>query len=403
MKDKQDTKLWTLSSDSAHYERNHNLLNGRLKNSFDPDIINQHTQQNALANLTVKEHIEIVHDGSDIRKPYSRKLPHLAKVRDLNGHIINGYNTASADRFNSIVLSDVDKQIRLLASTPYSTADPHYNQTVGAGFSGSEIVLTQLTQTDRALKAAFPGVQISHLLDRGHDDELVFEHIDDLQSNFIIRLKANRNSDESTQTESGKAKAVKLQQAQLAHTYDELLTKFIWKQRVYEQARLVIRVGVLHLNKRCYQVLRVSVFDRLGKSIFKEPMLLITNRLLPDFKAVFSVYQSYLRRSKIEGVFKFLKEKLGWEEFRVRDFMAIQNILSLCFYVGGYFYEHRQELVGDVGVGLICQLALSKGKITLHFYLEGLKILANYQLAQAFIKEHNLTQDDVNQMVSHLH
>jgi Transposase DDE domain len=322
----------------------------------------------------------------------------LAKVRDLNGHIINGYNT-----FNSIVLSDVDKQIRLLASTPYSTADPHYNQAIGAGFCGSEIVLTQLTQTDQALKAAFPGVQVNHLLDRGHDDESVFEHIDDLQSHFTIRLKANRNSDESTQSESGKAKAVKLQQAQLAHTYDEILTKFIWKQRVYEQARLVMSVGVLSLNGRGYQVVRVSVFDRLGKSIFKEPMLLITNRLLPDFKTVFSVYQSYLRRSKIEGVFKFLKEKLGWEELRVRDFMAIQNLLSLCFYVGGYFYEHRQELVGDVGVGLICQLALSKGKVTLHFYLEGLKILANYQLAQAFIKEHNLTQEDVNEMISHLH
>lgn len=175
MTDKQDTNLWTLSSDSAHYERNHNLLKGRLKNSFDPDSINQHTQQNALATLTGKEHIEIVQDGSDIRKPYSQKLPHLAKGRDLNGHIINGYNTASADRFNSIVLSDVDKQIRLLASTPYSTADAPYNQTVGAGFRGSEIVLTQLTQTDQALKAAFPGVPISHLLDRGHDDELVFE------------------------------------------------------------------------------------------------------------------------------------------------------------------------------------------------------------------------------------
>ena len=239
-------------------------------------------------------------------------------------------------------------------------------------------------------------------MDRGHDDQSVFEHIDDLQSDFVIRLKANRNSDESGQTESGKVKAVNLQQAQLAHTYDELWTKFIWKQRVYEQARLVLSVGVLSLTGRCYQVVRISVFDRQGKSIFKEPMLLIINRLLPDFKAAFSVYQSYLRRSKIEGVFKFLKEKLGWEAFRVCDFMAIQNILSLCFYVGGYFYEHRQELVGDVGVGLICQLALSKGKVTLHFYLEGLKVLANYQLAQAFIKEHNLTQDNVNQMISHL-
>lgn len=307
MKDKQDTKLWTLSTDSAHYERNHNLLSGRLKNSFNPDTINLHTQQNALANLTLKEYVEIAHDGSDIRKPYSQKLPQLAKIRDLNGHIINGYNT-----FNSIVLSDVDKQIRLLASTPYSTADPHYNQTVGGGFSGSEIVLTQLTQTDQAVKAAFPGVQVSHLLDRGHDDQSVFEPIDELQSHFIVGLKANRNSDESTPTESGKIKAVKLRQAQLAHTYDEVLAKFIWKQRVYEQTRLVLSVGVLSLNGRGYQVVRVSVFDRLGKSIFKEPMLLITNRLLSGFKAVFSVYQSYLHRSKIEGVFKFLKEKLGW-------------------------------------------------------------------------------------------
>ena len=73
------------------------------------------------------------------------------------------------------------------------------------------------------------------------------------------------------------------------------------------------------------------------------------------------------------------------------------------FLCGGYFYQHRQELVADAGVGLICQLALSKGKVILHFYLEGLKILANYQLAQAFIKVHNLTQYDINQMVRHLH
>lgn len=98
MKDNQDTKLWTLSTDSAHYERNHNLLSGRLKNSFNPDTINLHTQQKALAHLKVNEYVEIVHDGSDIRKPYSQKLPQLAKVRDLKGSIINGYNTATAAR-----------------------------------------------------------------------------------------------------------------------------------------------------------------------------------------------------------------------------------------------------------------------------------------------------------------
>ena len=60
-------------------------------------------------------------------------------------------------------------------------------------------------------------------------------------------------------------------------------------------------------------------------------MLLITNELVNSFESAFEIYQAYLRRSKIENVFNFLKDQLGWEEFRVRDFMVIQNIITLCF------------------------------------------------------------------------
>jgi hypothetical protein len=49
---------------------------------------------------------------------------------------------------------------------------------------------------------------------------------------------------------------------------------------------------------------------------------------------------------------------------------------------------------------MICQLAKSKGKITKHFYLKGLKILANFMLFQDFIKQQNLTQEQVNQLLS---
>jgi hypothetical protein len=84
------TQLWTLSEDSSEYERFMNLLRGRLSNSLDSDVVNAHTLSHGLEQISFKDRIEIIHDGSDIRKSYSQKMPNLAKVRSLDGRIING-------------------------------------------------------------------------------------------------------------------------------------------------------------------------------------------------------------------------------------------------------------------------------------------------------------------------
>jgi hypothetical protein len=151
----------------------------------------------------------------------------------------------------------------------------------------------------------------------------------------------------------------------------------VWKNKVFQQAKMSITWGKLSLKDKTYSVVKVEVSDRERKTLFKDQMLLITNELVNSFESAFEIYQAYLRRSKIENGFKFLKEQLGWETFRVRDFMVIQNIISLCFFVAGYFYENQHQMVNDPQVIIICQLAKSKGKVSKHFYLEGLKILAN--------------------------
>ena len=51
-----------------------------------------------------------------------------------------------------------------------------------------------------------------------------------------------------------------------------------------------------------------------------------------------SIYQIYLKRSRIETVFKFLKKGLGWEEMQVRNFLGIQRLLSFCFFIAAYLY-----------------------------------------------------------------
>ena len=376
MKIGQSTQLWSLSSDSNEYGRNLNLLSGRLKNSLTPQGINEQTLRAGLSNLSVKDRVEVIHDGSDIRKPYSKLLPHLTKVKSLEKQMVNGYNT-----FNSIVINDLDKQIHLLASTPYSTSDPNYNQTIGAGFNQNDIIFGQITQTDEAIKTYFPDVKVRHLFDRGHDDQNLFEFVDDLGSDFIVRAKSNRNSNEFTVDQKGKLQAAKLINSSLEQTQERILEKFIWKNKIFQQAKMTIIWGKLTLRDKTYSVVKVQVVDREKKAIFKDQMLLITNELVNNFEAAFEIYQAYLRRSKIENVFKFLKDQLGWEEFRVRDFMVIQNIITLCFFVAGYFYEKQHEMVKDPQVITICQLANSKGKVTKYFYLEGLKILANFILS----------------------
>jgi len=124
----QSTQLWSLSADPAEYERQRNLLSGRLKNSLDPECINAQTMEASLSRLSFTARVEVVHDDCDIRKQHSRALPNLARVRALDGSIVNGYNS-----FNSLVISDSDKSIHLLNSTPYSSADPHYNLHCGRG------------------------------------------------------------------------------------------------------------------------------------------------------------------------------------------------------------------------------------------------------------------------------
>jgi len=301
----QNTKLWTLLDDSSAYKRNKNLLSGGLKNSLNPDAINAETMALGLSNLSFKSQVELIHDGCDIGKEYSKSLPNLAKVRWLDGDIINGYNS-----FNSLFINDLDKNIHLLNSTPYSNADPHYNLIAGAGFTYDDIVLGQITRCDQAIKDQFSQVKVRHLLDPGHEDQRVFEHIDQINSTFVIGLKANRNADEFILDQKGKNRAVKLLDAKLDTSYHQGMIKFVWKKKLYEQAQIHISQGRLKLGNKSYYVLKIQVYDRHKKPIFKDPILLITNELCDNFEKCFAIYQAYLRRSKIESVFKFLKTNL---------------------------------------------------------------------------------------------
>jgi hypothetical protein len=126
---------------------------------------------------------------------------------------------------------------------------------------------------------------------------------------------------------------------------------------------------------------------------------LISNYSLSNFQMVQYVYEIYLQRPKIEGVFKFLKDVLGWETFRLHDYQSILNLISLAFFIGAYFYEMEDELTKNETVKWICKLGKGKGKISRHFFMRGLAVLIQIEEFNKFRKENNITDEQIQDAI----
>jgi len=85
----------------------------------------------------------------------------------------------------------------------------------------------------------------------------------------------------------------------------------------------------------------------------------------------------------------------------LRDWESIKNIIAICFFIGGYFYEIHSELTENKTVQTICNLAKSKGKITHNFFLEGLKILLFAKHLENFRKENHISDEMFRQIQSY--
>jgi len=165
-------------------------------------------------------------------------------------------------------------------------------------------------------------------------------------------LAISRNSNDTyTDTDDKKKKRFfKLKDVKLANSQSFSIEKVQLKGKTYQTASCLIEYDDFKLDNSSYTVVRIILKDRYGKKIFKNPMLLLTNREIKTAEHAHGIYFIYLQRSKIEGVFKFIKEVLGWEEFQVRDFESIKNIIALGFFIGGYFYEIESELIKDTTI-----------------------------------------------------
>lgn len=406
IKENKSLKIWSVSENRADYERSKRLLDGSLNTLLDDKKIRDALKDRTVSSLIKNDSLILLHDPCDLRKEHSKKLEDIGKVRALNGKIINGYST-----FNTVVVDHKGMELRLLDTEFYSNREDNYVSSselkspdkLSAERSQKvknlikeenyinlfKITCQQLKKSSESFKLLKPEIVLCHVLDRGFDGNNYFGFIDgQLKDNFVIRLKASRLSDD---------RVTKLTQSKFSDEVNIFVEKVMIKSKVYQDVTVKIEANTFE----SYKVVRVTLSDRNVKNIFREPMLLITNLEIENTQQLINVYETYLMRSKIESVFKFLKSELGWEDFQQRDFESIKNIVTLAYFIAGYFYEIEKIAVDNKTIKWLAQLGKGKGKVTRHFILLGLVRIIHFQEVQKFINDNNLSHEEVDEMLSY--
>jgi len=399
------------------------LINGKLKTVLDDKKISKALIKNSVEKLSGNKRVYILSDHSDIRKPYSSSLENLGKVRDLNGNIING-NTI----LGSVILDESKTEITLSNITVFSNGEKRFvtkkelekyeddkitdeirKEQIKQAVDNKDYINMKntlhkhLSDQSKALKQANSDISICHVHDRGEDSIEYLEFIKDtLGDDTVVRVKKSRNSNKFTiNPETNRKNYTKLIDVEFKNKTNYHLDKLTLKGKQYQNVKIILEWDKINLNDYDYSTVRVTMLKRDGTKIYKDPMLFLTTIDVKNEISAKEIYHIYLLRAKIEGVFKFLKDVLGWEEFQVRDWESIKNIIAICFFIGGYFYEIKSELTDNETIVMICDLAKSKGKITHHFFLEGLKTLLIAFRVDLFRKERGISDDFFKEMQSY--
>ena len=397
-------KLYTASDSKSEYKTMIRTLNGENKTStLEAQVVNDTLLKQACETLTHAKEINVIHDPSDIRKPHSKKTENLGKVRDLKGNIINGYST-----HNAVAIVPTEKAVHLLSHRAYSNKDVKFlkkefiaklekNKAFdgddeakklyesGDYFNKKTIGLHEIEAIGTELKNANPDALITHVLDREFDDTEYFKLIDEtLSQHYIARGKKSRISD----VKDPQGKSIKLIDAKFDNYGEKKFQKLHIAGQCIQDGKIVISWQ----QYSDYNAVKIKVYNRTGQSVFDDGMLLLTNKVISSFEDADQIYLTYLKRGKIEYVFKFLKEGLGWEDIQIQDFKAIQKILSLCFYVASYLYEIGEEKTYDDYAILLAEMGGGKGKVTRHFITQGIRDLLNHYRIGRFLKAKEVSQ-----------
>ncbi len=306
-----------LSAQSCHLSKIARALNEKtsLKKTIDRLSRNLKLFEKAdllLANYMKKvkglisEKTLLIIDGSDITKPCSKSMEHMARVYDgSTGGIGDGYFTLAVT-----ALTPEKKMPIGVYTKVYSQAEPGF-------ISEDAEVLSALDFLSRNFRKG--NIRV---FDRGYDANVYYERLLKKQESFVIRAKKNRDV---------MYKGARVNIMRLAERFKGRYS-LRFKRKNGKDADLKISIVPVNLPCRPEDELNLVICRGFGT----EPMLLLTNLKSDDKRLAVVITKVYLLRWRIEEFYRFKKQQFEFEDFRVRSLSSIRNLDLLVTVAIGY-------------------------------------------------------------------
>lgn len=277
--------------------------NCRSLSKKESDIIKENYMKLALKELPDDE-IILIEDDSDINKEYSKKMEDLCVVRDAsrqNETLVNGYHVCEV-----VGLSKNEKQPISLYSKVYSTESKGFLSCNEETKKSEKYVVDEI-------RRAKPEARMIVVKDRGYDSFELFKNTIDNNISFVVRLDGDRYL-----LFKGKKRIVK---KVAATRKGKIHTKLMYKG---ENTDCYISYTTVQLPKLKDKNLTLVIVYRKGEE--SDPMYLLTDLEVKSKEDVLKIARIYMLRWRIEEYFKAKKQNYNFEDFRIRNLKAINNL-----------------------------------------------------------------------------
>jgi hypothetical protein len=261
---------------------------GRISNNYRRSFIDN-----------IQSDTPLIIDMTDIAKPRARKMQYIATVRDgSGGNLTTGYWCIE-------VYAHINKHVTIpLALHTYSIEAPDV-------YSENKQILNTIKQVNADIDGK--GIWVG---DRGFDRLNLYRELFEENVHFIIRQKGDRHVILSNGI----------------HTQVELLCERCYQRQIVNgnNSRIIhIAVKLPHINRQLYLV---AVFS----CKYEKPLMLLTTMKVLNLSQAKAVIAYYLKRWKCEEAIEFLKGRIGFERFSVRNYERIKHLALLAMIAMGF-------------------------------------------------------------------
>ena len=245
----------------------------------------------------------VIHiDDSDVIKPEGYHFETLGIVRDGSRStpeksvFCKGYHVTEA-----CVLTDSNHPVSIFSEL-------HSSEEKGFA-STNHITFAAMERGAKLFKKA------TYVMDRGYDDNKMFQKMWDLEQDFVIRLTKKRNL-------FFRGKWVSASRL-CAQRKGKVKLNLFYRGKDHEAYISHVKVQLTAAKRDVYLVLVYGITEH--------PMMLVTNKTISSKEDVIKVARLYFSRWRIEEYFRAKKQIFDFENFRVRKLKAIN---ALNFYIG---------------------------------------------------------------------